>query len=123
MMRSSITGQNKVVLSTDVLSPNGLAVSADLAKIAWADTARGVVTVCNFDGLQCSIPIRKSNSYFYIVAFAQDVVYVTDLADNSIKWANLTSGDRGTFLTEGIPLMMGTYEDEAPTNGEYQQIN
>lgn len=118
VVRSTLTGSNKTILASNVQSPYGIAVSTDTERVAWTDTSSGTVTVCDFDGKHCILPIRKMNSYFQIVVFYGNVVLATDLADNSIKWANLTSGNSGTYFTQGIPLMLGVYEQQLQPGGE-----
>ncbi|CDQ88390.1 unnamed protein product, partial [Oncorhynchus mykiss] len=52
IMRSTLAGNNmKVIVSTDILTPNGLTIDHKAEKIYFSDGSLGTIERCDYDGL------------------------------------------------------------------------
>lgn len=52
IMRSTLAGNNmKVIVSTDILTPNGLTIDHKAEKIYFSDGSLGKIERCDYDGL------------------------------------------------------------------------
>lgn len=53
IMRSTLTGKNaQVVISTDILTPNGLTIDHRAEKLYFSDGSLGKIERCEYDGSQ-----------------------------------------------------------------------
>lgn len=53
IMRSTLTGKNaQVVISTDILTPNGLTIDHRTEKLYFSDGSLGKIERCEYDGSQ-----------------------------------------------------------------------
>lgn len=67
IMRSNLAGKNmKVIVSTDILTPNGLTIDHKAEKIYFSDGSLGKIERCDYDG-----------SHRYVSISVASVIYST----------------------------------------------
>ena len=67
IMRSNLAGKNmKVIVSTDILTPNGLTIDHKAEKIYFSDGSLGKIERCDYDG-----------SHRYVSISVTSVIYST----------------------------------------------
>lgn len=63
IMRATLFGKNaQVVISTDILTPNGLAIDHRAEKLYFSDGSLGKIERCEYDGSQRNV--SKSRIFF-----------------------------------------------------------
>lgn len=69
IMRATLTGKNpQVIVSTDILTPNGLTIDHRAEKLYFSDGSLGKIERCEYDGSRRHVSeFSASRLLFYIV--------------------------------------------------------
>lgn len=69
IMRATLTGKNPhVIVSTDILTPNGLTIDHRAEKLYFSDGSLGKIERCEYDGSRRHVSeFSASRLLFYIV--------------------------------------------------------
>lgn len=63
IMRSTLSGKNaQVIISTDILTPNGLTIDHRAEKLYFSDGSLGKIERCEYDGSQRYVSKTKNPS-------------------------------------------------------------
>lgn len=68
VMRSTLAGKNmRIIISSDVLTPNGLTVDHKAEKLYFSDGSLGKIERCDYDGSSRYVSIKYTLSQGKIV--------------------------------------------------------
>lgn len=71
VMRSTLSGKNaQVIISTDILTPNGLTIDHRAEKLYFSDGSLGKIERCEYDGSQRYVSKTKILNIFIVNLFA-----------------------------------------------------
>lgn len=71
VMRSTLAGKNmRIIISSDILTPNGLTVDHKAEKLYFSDGSLGKIERCDYDGSSryVSIKVMAPRSLYHIIA-------------------------------------------------------
>lgn len=70
IMRSTLSGKNaQVIISTDILTPNGLTIDHRAEKLYFSDGSLGKIERCEYDGSQRYVSKPKIPNVFIVNLF------------------------------------------------------
>lgn len=71
IMRSTLSGKNaQVIISTDILTPNGLTIDHRAEKLYFSDGSLGKIERCEYDGSQRYVSKTKVLHLLTVCLFA-----------------------------------------------------
>lgn len=71
IMRSTLSGKNaQVIISTDILTPNGLTIDHRAEKLYFSDGSLGKIERCEYDGSQRYVSKAKILHILIVCLFA-----------------------------------------------------
>uniref|UniRef100_A0A8C6WZR3 Low density lipoprotein receptor-related protein 1Bb n=1 Tax=Neogobius melanostomus TaxID=47308 RepID=A0A8C6WZR3_9GOBI len=104
IMRSTLSGKNmRVIISSDILTPNGLSIDHTAEKIYFSDGTLGKIERCDFDGSNRYVIIKSGSGNFYGLAIYADFMYWSDWARRAVLRANKYTGADTKVLRADIP--------------------
>lgn len=70
IMRSTLSGKNaQVIISTDILTPNGLTIDHRAEKLYFSDGSLGKIERCEYDGSRRYVSKPKIPNVFIVNLF------------------------------------------------------
>lgn len=70
IMRSTLAGKNmRIIISTDILTPNGLTVDHKAEKLYFSDGTIGKIERCDYDGSSRYVSVKRP---FFVVPVKKD---------------------------------------------------
>uniref|UniRef100_A0A3B4FER3 LDL receptor related protein 1B n=1 Tax=Pundamilia nyererei TaxID=303518 RepID=A0A3B4FER3_9CICH len=120
IMRSTLTGKNiRIVISSDILTPNGLTIDHKAEKLYFSDGTLGKIERCDYDGSSRYVIIKSGPGNFYGLAIYADFIYWSDWARRSVLRSNKYTGGDTKVLRADIPHQpMGIIAVAKDTNNQ-----
>uniref|UniRef100_A0AAR2L6Z9 EGF-like domain-containing protein n=1 Tax=Pygocentrus nattereri TaxID=42514 RepID=A0AAR2L6Z9_PYGNA len=104
IMRSTLAGNNiKVVISTDVFTPNGLTIDHKAEKLYFSDGSLGKIERCEYDGSNRHVIVRSGPGTFFGLAIHGNYIFWSDWARRAVLRANKFTGGDTKVLRADIP--------------------
>ncbi|KAJ7345792.1 hypothetical protein JRQ81_001742, partial [Phrynocephalus forsythii] len=104
IMRATLNGKNaQVIISTDILTPNGLAIDHSAEKLYFSDGSLGNIERCEYDGSHRNVIVRSGPGTFLSLAVYGDWIFWTDWVRRAILRSNKYTGGDTKILRSDIP--------------------
>ncbi|XP_028847177.1 LOW QUALITY PROTEIN: low-density lipoprotein receptor-related protein 1B-like [Denticeps clupeoides] len=104
IMRSTLSGNNmKVIVSTDIFTPNGLTIDHKAEKLYFSDGSLGKIERCEFDGSLRHVIVRSAPGTFFGLAIYGDFIFWSDWARRAVLRSNKFTGGDTKVLRADIP--------------------
>ncbi|XP_069472627.1 low-density lipoprotein receptor-related protein 1B isoform X1 [Ambystoma mexicanum] len=104
IMRSTLSGKNaQVIVSTDILTPNGLTIDHRAEKLYFSDGSLGKIERCEYDGSQRYVIVRSGPGTFLSLAIHDEYLFWSDWVRRAILRSNKYTGGDTTILRSDIP--------------------
>eukprot|EP00066_Takifugu_rubripes_P020818 XP_011610084.1 PREDICTED: low-density lipoprotein receptor-related protein 1B [Takifugu rubripes] len=104
IMRSTLAGKNmRIIISSEVLTPNGLTVDHKAEKLYFSDGSLGKIERCDYDGSSRYVIVKSGPGNFYGLAIHADFIYWSDWARRSVLRSNKYTGSDTKVLRADIP--------------------
>ncbi|XP_011894048.1 PREDICTED: low-density lipoprotein receptor-related protein 1B [Cercocebus atys] len=104
IMRSTLTGKNaQVVVSTDILTPNGLTIDYRAEKLYFSDGSLGKIERCEYDGSQRHVIVKSGPGTFLSLAVYDNYIFWSDWGRRAILRSNKYTGGDTKILRSDIP--------------------
>ncbi|MBZ3875678.1 Low-density lipoprotein receptor-related protein 1B [Sciurus carolinensis] len=104
IMRSTLTGKNaQVVVSTDILTPNGLTIDHRAEKLYFSDGSLGKIERCEYDGSQRHVIVKSGPGTFLSLAVYDNYIFWSDWGRRAILRSNKYTGGDTKILRSDIP--------------------
>ncbi|KAI4806135.1 hypothetical protein KUCAC02_010715 [Chaenocephalus aceratus] len=104
IMRSTLAGKNmRIIVSSDILTPNGLTIDHKAEKLYFSDGSLGKIERCDFDGTSRYVIVKSGAGNFYGLAIYADFIYWSDWARRSVLRSNKYTGADTKVLRADIP--------------------
>ncbi|XP_013411103.1 prolow-density lipoprotein receptor-related protein 1 [Lingula anatina] len=106
IQRAYLMGYDKEsIITTDIKTPNGLAIDHGAQKLFWSDARLDKIERCNMDGTECRVVISSNHhlQYSFSLAVYGDYLYWTDWILRAVMRAQKYDGSELTPLKTSIP--------------------
>uniref|UniRef100_A0A8K9XGV9 EGF-like domain-containing protein n=1 Tax=Oncorhynchus mykiss TaxID=8022 RepID=A0A8K9XGV9_ONCMY len=104
IMRSTLAGNNmKVIVSTDILTPNGLTIDHKAEKIYFSDGSLGTIERCDYDGSHRYVIVKSGPGTFFGLAIYGEFIFWSDWARRAVLRSNKYTGGETKVLRSDIP--------------------
>uniref|UniRef100_A0A8D2ZZH8 EGF-like domain-containing protein n=1 Tax=Scophthalmus maximus TaxID=52904 RepID=A0A8D2ZZH8_SCOMX len=104
IMRSTLSGKSmRIIISSDILTPNGLTIDHKAEKLYFSDGSLGKIERCDFDGSSRYVIVKSGPGNFYGLAIYADFIYWSDWARRSVLRSNKYTGGDTKVLRADIP--------------------
>ncbi|KAA8588336.1 hypothetical protein FQN60_001530 [Etheostoma spectabile] len=104
IMRSTLAGKNmRIIISSDILTPNGLTIDHKAEKLYFSDGSLGKIERCDYDGSSRYVIVKSGAGNFYGLAIYADFIYWSDWARRSVLRSNKYTGGDTKVLRADIP--------------------
>ncbi|VDM55723.1 unnamed protein product [Angiostrongylus costaricensis] len=92
-----------VILDSSLMRPTALAVDPFARRLYWLEEALNYIGVCNYDGSNRRVLVRKTSRGLYGLDVLGDFVYLSDFSKGTIeRIPKLDVSDKGTVLISGL---------------------
>uniref|UniRef100_A0A8C1BL65 Low density lipoprotein receptor-related protein 1Bb n=1 Tax=Cyprinus carpio carpio TaxID=630221 RepID=A0A8C1BL65_CYPCA len=104
IMRSTLAGNNmKVIISTDVFTPNGLTIDHKAEKLYFSDGSLGKIERCEYDGSHRYVILRSGPGTFFGLAIHGNYIFWSDWTRRAVLRTNKFTGGDTKVLRADIP--------------------
>uniref|UniRef100_A0A8C2L9E4 Low density lipoprotein receptor-related protein 1Bb n=1 Tax=Cyprinus carpio TaxID=7962 RepID=A0A8C2L9E4_CYPCA len=104
IMRSTLAGNNmKVIISTDVFTPNGLTFDHKAEKLYFSDGSLGKIERCEYDGSHRHVIVRSGPGTFFGLAIHGNYIFWSDWTRRAVLRTNKFTGGDTKVLRADIP--------------------
>ncbi|XP_030628050.1 low-density lipoprotein receptor-related protein 1B [Chanos chanos] len=104
IMRSTLTGNNiQVIVSTDVVTPNGLTIDHRAEKLYFSDGSVGKIERCDYDGSHRYVIVKSGPGTFFGLAIYGDFIFWSDWVRRAVMRSNKFTGGDVKVLRSDIP--------------------
>ncbi|XP_073701189.1 low-density lipoprotein receptor-related protein 1B [Garra rufa] len=104
IMRSTLAGKNmKVIISTDVFTPNGLTIDHKAEKLYFSDGSLGKIERCEYDGSHRHVIVRSGPGTFFGLAIHGNYIFWSDWTRRAVLRTNKFTGGDTKVLRADIP--------------------
>ncbi|XP_031438138.1 low-density lipoprotein receptor-related protein 1B isoform X1 [Clupea harengus] len=104
IMRSTLAGNNiKVIVGTDIFTPNGLTIDHKAEKLYFSDGSLGKIERCEYDGSNRQVIVRSGPGTFFGLAVYGDYIFWSDWARRAVLRSNKFTGGETKVLRADIP--------------------
>ncbi|XP_048049460.1 low-density lipoprotein receptor-related protein 1B isoform X2 [Megalobrama amblycephala] len=104
IMRSTLAGNNmKVIISTDVFTPNGLTIDHKAEKLYFSDGSLGKIERCEYDGTHRHVIVRSGPGTFFGLAIHGNYIFWSDWTRRAVLRTNKFTGGDTKVLRADIP--------------------
>ncbi|KAG1968583.1 low-density lipoprotein receptor-related protein 1B [Pimephales promelas] len=104
IMRSSLAGNSmKVIISTDVFTPNGLTIDHKAEKLYFSDGSLGKIECCEYDGSHRHVIVRSGPGTFFGLAIHGNYIFWSDWTRRAVLRTNKFTGGDTKVLRADIP--------------------
>lgn len=77
IMRSTLAGKNmKIIISSDILTPNGLTIDHKAEKLYFSDGSLGKIERCDYDGLSRYVSMKVNIINCGFPSFKQSFLFL-----------------------------------------------
>ena len=91
--KASMDGSDRqVVHDTNLVLPNGLAIDYQSQTLYWADASLDRIESSRVDGFNRVLLSSVESSHIFGIVFHQDMLYVSDWHDNTIRVVESSEG-------------------------------
>ncbi|MEQ2258234.1 Low-density lipoprotein receptor- protein 1B, partial [Xenotaenia resolanae] len=103
-MRSTLAGKNiRIIISSDILTPNGLTIDHKAEKLYFSDGSLGKIESCDYDGSSRYVILKSGTGNFYGLAIYADFIYWSDWTRRAVLRSNKYTGSDTKVLRADIP--------------------
>ncbi|XP_077129136.1 low-density lipoprotein receptor-related protein 1B isoform X2 [Ranitomeya variabilis] len=104
IMRSTLSGKNaQVIVSTDIVTPNGLTIDHSAEKLYYSDGSLGKIERCEYDGSYRYVIVRSGPGTFLSMAIYDNYIFWSDWVRRAILRSNKYTGGETKVLRADIP--------------------
>ncbi|XP_043929607.1 low-density lipoprotein receptor-related protein 1B, partial [Protopterus annectens] len=104
IMRSSLSGNNiQVIISADIITPNGLTIDHKAEKLYFSDGSLGKIERCEYDGSQRHVIVKSRPGTFFGLAVYGDYIFWSDWVRRAVLRASKYTGGEVKVLRADIP--------------------
>ncbi|XP_016375775.1 low-density lipoprotein receptor-related protein 1B-like [Sinocyclocheilus rhinocerous] len=104
IMRSTLAGNNmKIIISTDVFTPNGLTIDHKAEKLYFSDGSLGKIERCEYDGSHRHVIVRSGPGTFFGLAIHGNYIFWSDWTRRAVLRTNKFTGGDTKVLRADIP--------------------
>ncbi|XP_015214111.2 low-density lipoprotein receptor-related protein 1B isoform X2 [Lepisosteus oculatus] len=104
IIRSTLSGNNmQVIVSTDILTPNGLTIDHKAEKLYFSDGSLGKIERCEYDGSQRYVIVKSGPGTFFGLAIYGDFIFWSDWVRRAVLRSNKYTGGEMKVLRADIP--------------------
>ncbi|XP_048835137.1 low-density lipoprotein receptor-related protein 1B-like isoform X4 [Brienomyrus brachyistius] len=104
IMRSTLAGKSmQIIVSTDIITPNGLTIDHKAEKLYFSDGSLGKIERCEYDGTQRYVIVKSGPGTFFGLAIYGDFIFWSDWVRRSVLRSNKYTGDEMKVLRADIP--------------------
>nr|XP_032823068.1 low-density lipoprotein receptor-related protein 1-like isoform X2 [Petromyzon marinus] len=103
VMRASLSGSSvRVIVNSNIRSPNGLAIDHRAEKIYFSDATLDKIERCEYDGSHRYVIIQSEPTHSFGLAVYGDFLFWTDWVRRAVLRANKYTGEELTLLRRDI---------------------
>ncbi|RXN00434.1 Low-density lipoprotein receptor-related protein 1B [Acipenser ruthenus] len=104
IMRATLAGNNiQVIVSTDIVTPNGLTIDHKAEKLYFSDGSLGKIERCEYDGSHRYVIVKSGPGTFFGLAIYGDFIFWSDWVRRAILRSNKYTGGEMKVLRADIP--------------------
>ena len=106
--RASLDGTERVVLvSDDLVWPNGIALDVEKRKIYWCDAKMDKIEVTNMDGSDRRVILNENLPHVFGLSLFENFIYWTDWQERTVERAHKITGNDRMVVVDHFPDLMG----------------
>ncbi|KTF83549.1 hypothetical protein cypCar_00038330 [Cyprinus carpio] len=103
-MRSTLTGRNvRIIVSMDVITPNGLTIDHKAEKLYFSDGSLGHIERCDYDGSHRYVIVKSGPGTFFGLAIYRDFIFWSDWTRRAVIRSDKFTGANSKVLRADIP--------------------
>ncbi|XP_064182725.1 low-density lipoprotein receptor-related protein 1B-like isoform X2 [Anguilla rostrata] len=104
IMRSTLAGNSiQNIISTDILTPNGLTIDHKAEKLYFSDGSLGKIERCEYDGSGRHVIVKAGPGTFFGLAIYGDFIFWSDWVRRAVLRSNKYTGGDMKVLRADIP--------------------
>uniref|UniRef100_A0A4W5QCD1 EGF-like domain-containing protein n=1 Tax=Hucho hucho TaxID=62062 RepID=A0A4W5QCD1_9TELE len=104
IMRSTLSGNNiQSVVTTDILTPNGLTIDHTAEKLFFSDGSLGKIERCEYDGSHRYVIVKSGPGTFFGLAIYGNFLFWSDWVQRAVVRSNKYTGGDIKVLRVDIP--------------------
>ncbi|XP_026091548.1 low-density lipoprotein receptor-related protein 1B [Carassius auratus] len=104
IMRSTLTGRNiRIIVSMDVITPNGLTIDHKAEKLYFSDGSLGHIERCDYDGSHRYVIVKSGPGTFFGLAIYRDFIFWSDWTRRAVIRSDKFTGANLKVLRADIP--------------------
>ncbi|XP_033870304.3 low-density lipoprotein receptor-related protein 1B-like isoform X1 [Acipenser ruthenus] len=104
IMRATLAGNNiQVIVSIDIVTPNGLTIDHKAEKLYFSDGSLGKIERCEYDGSHRYVIVKSGPGTFFGLAIYGDFIFWSDWVRRAILRSNKYTGGEMKVLRADIP--------------------
>ncbi|XP_028834762.1 low-density lipoprotein receptor-related protein 1B-like isoform X3 [Denticeps clupeoides] len=104
IMRSTLAGNNiRVIVGTDIATPNGLTIDHKAEKLYFSDGSLGKIERCDYDGSHRYVIVKSGPGTFFGLAIYGDFIFWSDWVRRAVLRCNKYTGGDMRILRADIP--------------------
>lgn len=104
IMRSTLSGRNvQVIVSADVITPNGLTIDHKSEKLYFSDGSLGHIERCDYDGSHRYVILKSEAGTFFGLAIYGDFIFWSDWVRRAVIRSDKLTGANMKVLRADIP--------------------
>ncbi|MGH0120697.1 UNVERIFIED_CONTAM: hypothetical protein FKN15_035083 [Acipenser sinensis] len=104
IMRATLAGNNiQIIVSTDIVTPNGLTIDHKAEKLYFSDGSLGKIERCEYDGSHRYVIVKSGPGTFFGLAIYGDFIFWSDWVRRAILRSNKYTGGEMKVLRADIP--------------------
>ncbi|KAJ8282634.1 hypothetical protein COCON_G00051530 [Conger conger] len=104
IMRSTVAGNSiQNIISTDILTPNGLTIDHRAEKLYFSDGSLGKIERCEYDGSHRHVIVKAGPGTFFGLAIYGDFIFWSDWVRRAVLRSNKYTGGDMKVLRADIP--------------------
>uniref|UniRef100_A0A8C1SIU4 Low density lipoprotein receptor-related protein 1Ba n=1 Tax=Cyprinus carpio TaxID=7962 RepID=A0A8C1SIU4_CYPCA len=104
IMRSTLTGRNvRVIVSVDVITPNGLTIDHKAEKLYFSDGSLGHIERCDYDGSHRYVIVKSGPGTFFGLAIYREFIFWSDWTQRAVIRSDKFTGANTKVLRADIP--------------------
>uniref|UniRef100_A0A8C8LYL0 EGF-like domain-containing protein n=1 Tax=Oncorhynchus tshawytscha TaxID=74940 RepID=A0A8C8LYL0_ONCTS len=104
IMRSTLSGNNiQSVITTDILTPNGLTIDHTAEKLFFSDGSLGKIERCEYDGSHRYVIMKSGPGTFFGLAIYGNFLFWSDWVRRAVVRSNKYTGGEIKVLRADIP--------------------
>lgn len=106
--RASMDGSDRIVIvSVDIIWPNGIALDVDARKLYWTDARIDKIEVINMDGTERRVILNENLPHVFGLSLFGNYIYWTDLQRRTVERAHKITGNDRSIIADQFPEVTG----------------